>query len=97
MEGGFAYFPGLSKPIVIDSDDLPEEEAHQLSQWVESAQFFNLPAIVGAPSRGAADYRQYTVTVESGGQCHTVRLTDLVEDPDLQALLDYLRTKTQMP
>jgi hypothetical protein len=95
MEGGIAHFPGLSQPTVIESDTLPEAEAEQLKQLVESVRFFELPARAGTPPRGAADYRQYTITVEDGGRRHTVRLADPVEGPHLQQLLGYLQVKAR--
>jgi hypothetical protein len=94
-EGGIAYFPGLSEPVTIDSDELPEEEAIELKRQVEEAHFFDLPAQAGDPPRGAADYRRYTVTVEAGGRSHTVRLADPVEDPDLQRLVSSLDAKAK--
>ena len=94
-EGGVAYFPGLSEPVTIDGDELPEEEATELKQRVEEARFFDLPAQAGEPPRGAADYRRYTVTVEEGGRSHTVQLTDPVEDPNLQRLVSSLDAKAK--
>ena len=32
MEGGIASFPGLSKPITIDSDQLPQQESDELKR-----------------------------------------------------------------
>ncbi len=93
MEGGIAYFPGLSKPITIDSDELPRQESDELKRLVNATHFFDLPATIGSPPRGAADYRQYTITLEDNGKQHTVRLTDPIEDPNLQALLTYLKTR----
>ncbi len=95
MEGGIAYFPGLSRPVTINSDELPEQETRELERLVEAACFFDQPATAGSPARGAADYHQYTVTVEVGGRQHTVRVTDPVENPGLQALLHYLRAKAK--
>ncbi|HWQ12108.1 MAG TPA: protealysin inhibitor emfourin [Roseiflexaceae bacterium] len=94
-EGGSAYFPGLSRPVTIDSADLPGEEMDELRRLVAAARFFDQPALVGAPPRGAADYQQHTITIEEGGRRHTVRVTDFATDPDLRALLDYLRTKAR--
>jgi hypothetical protein len=90
---GAAFFPGLAQPMTIDSATLPGEEAAELEGVVQAARFFDLPAVVGAMRRGAADYRQYSITVEDGGRRHSVRLTDPVEDPHLQRLLSYLRDK----
>jgi len=51
--------------------------------------------VAGTPRSGAADVRQYTITVEEGGRQHTVQLADPVEDPALQELLRFLQTKTR--
>jgi hypothetical protein len=91
MEGGLASFPGLTKPVTIDTEKLPEEEAVRWAQRVQAAGFFDRPAVVGVPARGAADYRRYTITVEDGERRHTVSLTDPVPDAGLQALLAALR------
>jgi hypothetical protein len=93
MEGGIASFPGLSKPITIDSDQLPKQESDELKQLINATHFFDLPIVVGLPSPGSADYIQYTITIQDEGKQHTVHLTDLIEDPNLQALLTYLRSK----
>ena len=96
-EGGLAFFPGLLKPTVIDSHDLTAAEAARLERLLDSAHFFELPEDSRALRRGAADYRQYTITVDNGARHHTVRLADPVESPDLQALLDFFRTHAQPP
>src|SRR6185295_15901532 len=69
-EGGMAYFPGLSKPVVIDSDDLPEKEAKELRRQVAEAHFFSLPTRTGELLPGAADYQTYTITVKDGKKRH---------------------------
>jgi hypothetical protein len=94
-EGGIAHFPGLSKPVVIDSNELSVEEGAELTRLIESARFFERPSTVGTPPPGAADYRQYTITVEDDGQQHTVRLVDPVNDIALQQLLHFLQAKAR--
>jgi hypothetical protein len=94
-EGGIAHFPGLSRPVVIDSAALSAEDDAELKRLIESARFFERPPAVGTPSPGAADYRQYTVTVEDGGRQHTVKLADPVEDTALQQLLHFLQAKAR--
>ena len=94
-EGGIAYLPGLSAPVTIDTAELPEPEAGELMRLVEEARFFDQPPTAAAPTRGAADYRTYTVTVEDGRRRHTVRFTDPVGDTGSQRLLDYLKAKTR--
>jgi len=41
-EGGFAYLPGLSQPVIIDTDGLSPKEAGKLERLVEAAGFFGL-------------------------------------------------------
>jgi|GEM_PF-210072 len=95
MEGGIAFFPGLSQPVTIDSRKLPEEEARELERRVQAAHFFDQPRQPGPIPRGAADYRQYTITIEEGKRRHTVQLVDPVEDPNLQALLDFVQAQAR--
>jgi hypothetical protein len=93
-EGGIAFFPGLSKPAVIDSNDLTDAESARLKGLVEAARFFELPSAKAA-RRGAADYRQYTISIEDGQRHHTIHLADPIEDADLRALVDFLSAKAR--
>ncbi|OGO41671.1 MAG: hypothetical protein A2Z04_04300 [Chloroflexi bacterium RBG_16_57_9] len=95
MEGGIAFFPGLSKPVTIDSRKLPEAEARELERRVQAARFFDQPPQPGPIPRGAADYRQYTLTIQEGSRRHTVQLVDPVEDPNLQALLEFVQAQAR--
>jgi hypothetical protein len=90
--GGFAQFPGLSRPLRIDTTQLAPEQAGQLKGLVERARFFEQPPEVGAPPPGAADLRSYTITVEEGNRKHTVQTSDALTDPALRDLLEHLRT-----
>jgi hypothetical protein len=92
-DGGIAYFPGLSKPVVVNSADLPKAQASQLQQLIDDAHFFELPAAPRARPKGAADMRSYTITVEDGRRRSTVRLVDPVEDTNLQALIEFLEAQ----
>jgi hypothetical protein len=94
-EGGIAAFPGLSKPVTIDTNQLPKEEAAELERLVNTVRFFELPARARAAPPGAADYRQYTITVEDGGQHHTVQLDEFVAEPNLQALVRRLEVQAK--
>ena len=89
-QGGIAFFPGLSKPVVVDSADMTKEQAARLHQLITAAGFFDLPAASRTLPKGAADYRQYTISVQDGKRRRTVRLTDPIEDPQMQALIDFL-------
>ncbi len=92
-EGGIAHLPGLSEPVTIDTDDLPEEQANELERLIEAADFFELPA-TSSPPPGAADYQQYTISVTTPGRSHEARLMGPIENPRVRELVNYLRTKT---
>jgi hypothetical protein len=94
MDGGFVYLPARSEPTTIDTDDLPAEEAKELQRLIEAAGFFELPE-TSTPPRGAADYVRYTISINAGENSHTVHLTDPIEDPDIQALVEYLEAKAR--
>jgi hypothetical protein len=93
-DGGFVYLPERAEPVIFDTDELPAEEADELRRLIEAARFFDLPE-ASAPPRGAADYLQYTISVTSPEHSHTVHLTDPIEDPDVQALVEYLEAKAR--
>jgi hypothetical protein len=93
-EGGFAYLPGLSQPVTIETAGLSPEEAGKLERLVEAARFFELPA-TSDPAHGGADFRSYTVSISSSGRSHTVRIVEPVENPRLQALVEYLSEKAR--
>ena len=94
-EGGLAYFPGLSRPVVFDLDQLSADQSDLLRQQIHASGFFDLPSRVGTPRRGAADYHQYTLTVSDDNRSHTVRLFDPVTSAPLQSLLAILRQMAQ--
>ena len=95
-EGGFASFPGLGRPVEIDTAALREEDAAELVRRVEEARFFERPEGPGEPPTGAADLRLRKVTVEEGARSHTVCVYEPIEDVPLRALVEALdaRTKT---
>lgn len=106
-DGGFSYFPALNKPTVVDSSALPEPEAEELRQLVDSSNFFALPPAAPLPSSPkaalrhagsytthGADQRQYLITIEEeDGTSHTVRVKEPIEDPHLQALISFARSQ----
>ena len=86
--------PARSEPVTIDTEDLPAEEAKELERLIEAAGFFKLPE-TSLPPRGAADYLRYTISVMSPEHSHTVHLADPIEDPEVQALVEYLEAKAR--
>jgi hypothetical protein len=93
--GGFA---GLRLATTVDSATLSPEEAAQLQALVENAKFFTLPANVRRKTSGA-DRFQYTITIETPEQQHTVTVEESAASPELLQLLSWLTTaaKTKKP
>ncbi len=91
-EGGFANFPGLSEPVIIDTHELPAEEARELKRLIESTNFFELPTSLPTPLQ-TRDHIEYTISVTAQGRSHTVRLADPIKDPRVGELVSYLRAK----
>jgi hypothetical protein len=94
-EGGVSFFPGLSQPVTIDAAALTQEERNELERLIDEAGFFALPGEAGKPAKGAADYRQYTITVEEQGRLHTVKASDPLGDPKLRNLIGFLQRKAR--
>ena len=94
-EGGIAHFPGLSRPVTIETDQMPEGKAAELRELVGAARLPDRPAHMGRAAPGAADHRQYTITVEADNRQYTVRMTEPIEDPALQRLLRFLQDQAK--
>jgi len=90
-EGGIAHFPGLAKPLVLDSDALPPEAAAALRELVETSGVFQLPSVVGTPASGAADMRTHTLTVEDGDRRHRVSVAETAMPASFRALIQFVR------
>jgi hypothetical protein len=93
MEGGIAHFPGLTRPVSINTDRLPEDARVELENLVKETRFFELPSSPGPRLKKGADYYRYRITIEAGGQSHTLNLADPVENPNLQRLVVILRKR----
>jgi hypothetical protein len=89
-DGGFGYFPGLQRPIELDTDQLPPQDAARLEQLVQAADLLDRPEENNEPQPGSADHRTYTITIDDGSRSRTLRLADPVQDQALQALVDHL-------
>lgn len=94
-DGGFVYLASQSVTLTIDTEDLSAEEADELERLIETARFIDLPETSALPPRGAADYLRYTISVAGPEHSHTVYLAGPIEDPNLQALVEYLEAKSR--
>jgi hypothetical protein len=86
--GGFA---GMLTTVSVDTSSLPSEQAAQIQNMVEDANFFNLSSAPPPPKRGPADYFKYKITLEAeDGRKHTVECTDIAMQPSIKPLIDFL-------
>lgn len=84
--GGFA---GMRLESNIDSASLPQDEAQALKTELENAHFFALPDQLTAKV-GGADRFQYEITVEDGGNRHSVQAGEAALPDTLQPLVQHL-------
>ncbi len=91
IEGGFAVFPGLGGPFVVETDRLPDEEARRLAELVRQARVYEREATPLPPGR-RADARSYHLSVESPAGRRTLVLHDPLE-PELRSLVEFLSAR----
>lgn len=84
--GGFA---GITMTKVLDTTTLPENEAKQLRQLIDAADFFRLPNIIPSHSP-QPDRFQYQLTVEDDGKQHSVEVGEQAIPGTLRPLIDWL-------
>ena len=89
-DGGFSHFPGLNKPIDVNTDELSEEEAESLTKLVESAS--NESSRQFKPEIGS-DKKKYTIVITDKGEKKTILMSDGESDSGLRNLLQYLLRK----
>ena len=83
--GGFV---GTGMRLALRLDQLPNTEARALMRLIEQSQFFNLPENLIVKFN--PDEYQYTITVDAGIVCHTVRTNDTTMPAGLRPLVDEL-------
>ncbi len=91
VEGGIAHFPGLARGREVVLERLPAEDARTAHALIERAHLRSLPGVVGAAPKGAADFRQYTLTLIENGKEHTVRIIEPIEDEALAQLVTFVQ------
>jgi len=85
--GGFA---GMILQAIIDTNELPEEEANELRQLIEEANFFALPPTIKSAS--GADQFTYRLTVIASVRQHSVEVSDGAVPDSMRPLINRLTT-----
>ena len=83
--GGFV---GKGIRIQLALDQLPSEDSSALLRLIEQAEFFNIPENLIVKFN--PDEYQYTITVDAGVICHTVRTNDTTMPASLRPLVEEL-------
>jgi len=83
--------PGLRQPVTVDVDQLPEKQASEARRLLDASNFFAQPAVLPAPTTGAADYREYTITADTGDGPHTIKVPEIGAPPELLDLIDWVQ------
>ncbi len=84
VEGGFAFFPGRSAPLEVDSSRLSVQDALELLDALGAACFFERLEL---EAQTVPDARQYIITAEDTGRSRTLRFGDPIQDVSLETLL----------
>ncbi len=87
-DGGIAYFPGLNRSKLINTDSLSNEDSMMAKELVQKCRFFSV-SYNEVPQRGA-DRKTYTISVTDGENKNTIRVSDPVEDEALAELIGFL-------
>lgn len=86
-------FMGRSISTIVDTNQLPPDDALKLITIIDETDFFDLPENLGQGLESTpmgADQLCYRVTVEVAGVQHTVETSDLAAPEELQPLLTEL-------
>jgi hypothetical protein len=89
IDGGFAYLPGLARPIALNAAQLGEEHSAQLQRLCESACAV-APKRKASRSASVPDSRRYRLTVESGDSRREVTAADPVDAPAIAELIAFV-------
>jgi len=89
--GGFA---GITTKTTVDEKDLAPEEAQELRQLVEGADFLNLSEKI-MPRSPRPDRFQYELSLEESGRQHKVTASEEVMPEKLKPLVKWLMEKAR--
>jgi hypothetical protein len=96
IDGGFAYIPGLNRPLVVDDANLAADDAAQLRRLCAAAiaATHRKPA---SPPPTLPDARRYRCTIELDGVCRDFTAADPVNEPAIADLIAFLQDRRRGP
>jgi hypothetical protein len=95
IEGGFVSAPGLAKPVVLESADLPPVESEACEQLVREVVAETGAGKGPAPIQAFAqmpDGRRYRMKIEVGDRTVSLDASDMAMSPAFRKLLKLVRS-----
>lgn len=96
---GIFYAPGLARPVVIDSDELPAAVAEKLKRLADDAELFaQAEAPPSAPGK-RRDVQETVIIVEAEGKERTLRVSDpigSIANPSLREFIELVRERAEL-
>ena len=89
--GGFA---GIRQSFGASSESFPAEEQKRLSELVQTARFFDQPAVIASPNSGADRFR-YKISIEGDQGNHTVDVDEAAIPQEMKPLIAWLTTASK--
>lgn len=90
IEGGFGAFPGLAKPLRVDSAALRPDRKAELQRLLEAAEQEAASRDAVPPGR-TADARRYRVVVHGDSQRREFAASEPAVPPALAALISFIK------
>lgn len=97
IDGGFACFPGLARPLVLDGAHLSAADLAELTRLCRDALAAALPDVApaealpdAAPAEALPDARRYRLAIDIDGERHELAAADPVAQPAVAALIDFV-------
>ncbi len=89
IDGGFAYSPGLAKPIELDAAQLGGKRAAHAQRLCEAACTVP-PKRRASTAAPVPDGRRYRLTIEMDGARREVTAADPVDEPAIAELIAFV-------
>lgn len=90
QNGGFA---GLSAYNEIDADKLPPPLEGTIRELLDGRKLLLTKAL--RRPKGAADYLNYKITIQSGMKDHVIECSELDMDSSLKSLVNYVKKNSK--
>jgi hypothetical protein len=89
IEGGFAYFPGLAQPIVVEATQLSAADATELRRLCGAALAAGGKARM-SPLASFPDARRYQLAIDVDGVTHELTVADPISPQAVADLIEFV-------